>query len=92
MIDGCGLSHLYSGYNRQPDNGSAQIGPDPESNFYFPDKSHTEVATSTEAFAPMYEFLTGIASATTDVVPAEPDEVTVRGRFSPGVAGRRTAP
>jgi pimeloyl-ACP methyl ester carboxylesterase len=68
-----------SGYNRRDDNSNAQIGPDPESNFHFPDKSHTEVATSAEAFALMYEFLTGVAPATTDVAATE-DEIDIRGR------------
>mgnify|MGYP007029161584 CR=1 FL=1 len=47
-----------SGYNRRG-NTNAQIGPDPADNFYFGTKSHTETATSAEAFAVMYEFLTG---------------------------------
>lgn len=68
-----------SGYNRRDDNSNAQIGPDPDSNFYFPDKSHTEVATSAEAFAVMYEFLTGVAPATTEVVASD-DEVSISGR------------
>jgi len=44
-----------SGYNRRPDNSNAQIGPNPEDNFYFAMKSHTETATSAEAFALMYD-------------------------------------
>jgi pimeloyl-ACP methyl ester carboxylesterase len=68
-----------SGYNRRG-NTNAQIGPDPADNFYFGTKSHTETATSAEAFAVMYEFLTGHAPATTDVVPEPPGQVTVAGR------------
>ena len=45
-----------SGYNRREDNGNSQIGPDPSANYYFPNKSHTETATSAEAFAVMYRF------------------------------------
>ena len=68
-----------SGYNRRG-NTNAQIGPNPADNFYFGGKSHTEVATSAEAFALMYEFFTGDAPATTDVVPEPPGQVTVKGR------------
>ena len=69
-----------SGYNRREDNSNAQIGPNPEDNYYFPDKSHTETATSAEAFAIMYEFLTDEEAATTDVLPANSDTVGVAGR------------
>jgi len=70
-----------SGYNRTEDGGNAQIGPYPEDNFYFPDKSHTETATSAEAFAIMYEFLTGVAPRRTDVAAAPAgDVVQVAGR------------
>jgi hypothetical protein len=68
-----------SGFNRRGDT-DAQIGPDPAANFHFGDKSHTEVATSAEAFAVMYEFLTGQSPQTTDVVPEPPGQVTVAGR------------
>lgn len=68
-----------SGYNRRGDT-NAQIGPNPDDNFYFGSKSHTEVATSPEAFAVMFEFLTGRAPATTEVVPEPPGRVTVAGR------------
>lgn len=68
-----------SGYNRRG-NTNAQIGPDPADNFYFGTKSHTETTTSAEAFGVMYEFLTGHAPATTDVVPEPPGQVTVAGR------------
>jgi pimeloyl-ACP methyl ester carboxylesterase len=68
-----------SGFNRRGDT-DAQIGPDPDDNFHFGDKSHTEVATSAEAFAVMYEFLTGRPPRTTDVVPEPPGRVTVAGR------------
>lgn len=56
-----------SGFNRTEDNVDSQIGPNAEDNFYFPEKSHTEVATSADAFGLMYEFLSGIAAATTDI-------------------------
>lgn len=69
-----------SGYNIRDDGSNAQIGPDPASNFYFPEKSHTETATSAEAFALMYEFLTGVAPETTDVVPAPSGDISVAGR------------
>ena len=68
-----------SGYNRRGDT-DAQIGPYPEDNYYFGTKSHTEVATSAEAFALMYEFFTGSGPRTTDVVPEPPGQVTVKGR------------
>ena len=68
-----------SGFNRRGDT-DAQIGPDPDDNFHFGDKSHTEVATSAEAFGVMYEFLTGRPPRTTDVVPEPPGKVTVAGR------------
>jgi pimeloyl-ACP methyl ester carboxylesterase len=68
-----------SGYNRRGDT-NAQIGPNPEDNFYYGTKSHTETATSPEAFADMYEFFVGQAPATTDVVPEPPGRVRVAGR------------
>jgi len=68
-----------SGYNLRGDT-NAQIGPNPEDNFYFGTKSHTEVATSAEAFALAYEFFTGQPPATTDVVPEPPGRVRVSGR------------
>jgi len=68
-----------SGFNRRGDT-NAQIGPDPADNFYFGDKSHTEVATSAEAFAVMYEFLAGRAPRTTEVVPEPPGQVRISGR------------
>ena len=49
-------------------------------NVYFPNKAHTEVTTSPEAFAEVYEFLLGKKPETTTVVPERPDRVTVRGR------------
>jgi len=70
-----------SGYNRNPDDENAQIGPFPEDNFHFADKSHTEVATSAEAFGLMYEFLTGVEARTTDVAAvADGGEVRIAGR------------
>ena len=70
-----------SGFNRNIDGGSAQIGPFPEDNYYFADKSHTEVATAAETFALMYKFLTGVEARTTEV-RAEDDgaPVTIAGR------------
>ncbi len=68
-----------SGFNRRGDT-DAQIGPNPEDNYYFGTKSHTEVATSPEAFALMYEFFTGEPPCTTKVVPQLPWRVRVSGR------------
>jgi pimeloyl-ACP methyl ester carboxylesterase len=70
-----------SGFNRNPEGGDAQIGPFPEDNYYFPGKSHTEVATAAESFAVMYEFLTGVAPDTTQVIAASAGEaITIEGR------------
>ncbi|MGY1718945.1 hypothetical protein ACI8AG_07850 [Blastococcus sp. SYSU DS0552] len=49
-------------------------------NLYNPDQGHTEAASSARTFAAVYEFFTGSAPATTDVVPEPPAEVTVAGR------------
>jgi pimeloyl-ACP methyl ester carboxylesterase len=68
-----------SGYNRRG-NTNAVIGPDPGANHYFGTKSHTEVATSAEAFALAYSFFTGRAPTTTDVVPEPPGQVRMSGR------------
>ena len=68
-----------SGFNRIG-NVNGQIGPDPADNYYFGGKSHTEVASSAEAFALMYEFFTGEAPATTDVLPEPPGQVEIAGR------------
>ncbi|GAB3278789.1 hypothetical protein [Parahaliea aestuarii] len=68
-----------SGFNLN-DNMNSQIGPNPEDNFYFPEKSHTEVATSPEAFGLMYEFFTEVAAETTDVLPGDGDTREVAGR------------
>lgn len=68
-----------SGFSRRSDN--AQIGPFPENNYYFPTKSHTEVASSPDAFALMYEFLTGVAPLRTDVAAVSAGEpVMIEGR------------
>jgi pimeloyl-ACP methyl ester carboxylesterase len=69
-----------SGYNRSEDNSNTQIGSDPANNFYFGEKSHTETATSSEAFALMYEFLTGVAPTTTEVTSVSSGTVSVAGR------------
>jgi hypothetical protein len=49
-------------------------------NLHYSNKAHTELATSAEAFAGMYEFFTGSPPATTDVVPEPPGLVQVSGR------------
>ena len=49
-------------------------------NVYYPDKSHTEVTTSREAFADVYGFLRGRPPQTTKVVPEKPNKVTIAGR------------
>jgi Lipase C-terminal domain/Lipase (class 2) len=49
-------------------------------NVYFPEKSHTEVTTSREAFAAVYRFLEGRPPETTKVVPEKPKKVTIAGR------------
>ncbi len=49
-------------------------------NVYFPDKAHTEVTTSAEAFKHVYEFLLGEKPETKSVVPEKPKKVTVKGR------------
>ncbi len=67
-----------SGYTRDDKTTDTQIGPNAEDNYHFGTKSHSEVATSAEAFAVMYEFLTGVAPTTTDVVSET--NVTVSGR------------
>lgn len=68
-----------SGYNRNDDM-DTQIGPDPDQNHHFPGKSHTEVATSPEAFALMYEFFTGFEPDTTDIVTGDGETREVAGR------------
>jgi hypothetical protein len=49
-------------------------------NVYFPDKAHTEVTTSAEAFRHVYEFLRGEEPRTVSVKPEKPRKVTVKGR------------
>ena len=49
-------------------------------NVYFPNKAHTEVTTSRESFAEVYEFLIGDEPETKNVVPEKPNRVTVAGR------------
>ncbi len=51
-------------------------------NYRDPAQSHVEVATSAETFAVMYEFLTGRAPRTTDIVPEPPGRVEIAGRAS----------
>jgi pimeloyl-ACP methyl ester carboxylesterase len=48
-------------------------------NYYAPDQSHVQVATSPETFAQMYRFLTGTPPATTDIVPEKPGRVRISG-------------
>jgi pimeloyl-ACP methyl ester carboxylesterase len=61
-------------------------------NYYAPDQSHVQVATSKETFAELYEFFTGEAPRTIDVVPERPDQVRISGEVNyfpqnNGVAG-----
>jgi pimeloyl-ACP methyl ester carboxylesterase len=68
-----------SGFNRRQDT-NAQIGPDADANYYFGNKSHTEVATSAEAFEILYEFLTGVPAGTTAIEPE--DNIELAGRVT----------
>ena len=49
-------------------------------NVRFPNKAHTEVTTSRESFAAVYEFLNGAPPETRNVLPEKPSKVTVSGR------------
>ncbi len=49
-------------------------------NYRDPGQSHVEVATSAETFGVMYEYLTGQAPRTTDIVPEPPGRVEISGR------------
>ena len=49
-------------------------------NVYFPNKAHTEVTTSAEAFGKVYAFLLGDKPETKKVLPEKPSKVTVKGR------------
>ena len=49
-------------------------------NVYFPDKAHTDVTTSREAFAEVYDFLTGAEPEAADVARAARRRSTVAGR------------
>jgi pimeloyl-ACP methyl ester carboxylesterase len=51
-------------------------------NHHDPSQSHVEVASSAETFGVMYEFLTGRAPRTTDIVPEPPGQVEIAGRAS----------
>ena len=51
-------------------------------NVYYPEKSHTEVTTSKEAFGDVYKFLLGKKPKTKNVKPEPPGQVTVAGRAS----------
>jgi pimeloyl-ACP methyl ester carboxylesterase len=60
--------------------GLTQIGPNPQDNHHFPNKSHTEVATAPETFALIHRFFTGRQPATTRVLPEPPGKVKIAGR------------
>jgi hypothetical protein len=49
-------------------------------NLYFSQKTHTEVVTAEETFEEVFTFFTGEEPHTTEVVPADGDEVEVSGR------------
>lgn len=49
-------------------------------NVHFPDQTHTQTVTSSETFAEVYEFFTGEAPATVDIVREPADDVTIAGR------------
>jgi pimeloyl-ACP methyl ester carboxylesterase len=49
-------------------------------NVYHSEQTHTQVVTSSETFADIYEFFNGHAPATVDIVRQQPDEITVAGR------------
>ena len=49
-------------------------------NVYFPEKAHTQVATSAPAFAHAYRFLRGRKARTRQVKPERPGKVTIAGR------------
>jgi pimeloyl-ACP methyl ester carboxylesterase len=51
-------------------------------NYYAPDQSHVQVATSKETFAQFYEFFTGDEPRTIDVVPERPNRVRVSGEVN----------
>ena len=66
---------------------SAGMGPDTREivgakNVRFPEKSHTEVTTSKQAFGDVYRFLAGKKPTTKNVAPEPPGQVTVAGRAS----------
>jgi pimeloyl-ACP methyl ester carboxylesterase len=74
----CGVGHddlacmgVWAGGN------SGNVG---GNNVRLPDESHVEVATSADSFAAQYEFVTGDAPATTQVLPEPPGEVEISGR------------
>jgi len=49
-------------------------------NVWIPNQFHTEVCTSPESFAEMFNFLTGEEPATTDIIPEPPGQVWISGR------------
>lgn len=51
-------------------------------NIYISDQSHIQVCTSAESFAHMYEFFNGKKPRTTEIEPAEGDEVEIAGKVN----------
>lgn len=51
-------------------------------NVTLPSQTHVQSCTSAEAFAEMYEFFTGEAPDTTDVLPADSDTITLAGKMT----------
>lgn len=64
--------------------GSGAINPSRQivgaTNVVLPGQYHVQSATSAEAFAAMFEFFTGNAPVTTDIVPEPPGQVRLAGR------------
>jgi Ca2+-binding RTX toxin-like protein len=50
-------------------------------NVHLPDQGHTQTVTSTESFVAQYEFFTGESPATTLVLPEDPEDVEISGKF-----------
>lgn len=66
--------------NNRRGGADALIGTDIHANHHFPDKGHTEVATSAGAFVYMFYFLTGEFPSSPDIIPEPPGQVTIAGR------------
>jgi len=62
-------------------------------NVIVPNQTHVQTATSAESFVYMYEFFTGQAPATSDIVPEPPGQVRLAGRvvFFPQNVGVQNA-